>query len=82
MGHASAPARPVTEREYTESGRAFRMAYLLILHGPMTIRQLAASLECTERNVYYLRDSVSNAAPLRECDDGRLALPMDMADWY
>ncbi len=82
MGHASAPAHPVTEREYTESGRAGRMIYLLAIRGPQTIAWLAVALECTERNIYYLRDSVSNAVPLTQLDDGRLALLMDMADWY
>jgi hypothetical protein len=72
---------PRTEREYSEAGRAFRMAYILIIKGPRTARELAEDLGCTVQNVYYLRDSVSNAAPIVECDGGRLALLMDANDW-
>lgn len=69
------------EREYSEAGRAFRMAYILIVKGPRTPEQLAQDLGCTLRNVYYLRDSVSSAGPLTVLDDGRFALLMDLADW-
>lgn len=80
MCEATRP-RPAGYSEYTEAGRAFRMAYLLAVKGPLTIAKLAALLECTERNVYYMIDSVSNAAPVSRLDDGRVALLMDLNDW-
>ena len=69
------------EHDYSEAGRACRMAYILIIKGPRTIEQLAVDLGCTVRNVYYLRDSVSDAVPLSVLDDGRLAMLMDLNDW-
>lgn len=81
MCYAERPARPVDDNEYSEAGRAFRMAYILIVKGPRTAKQLAKDLNCTVQNIYYLRDSVSCAGPLTVLDDGRFALLMDTSDW-
>jgi len=80
MCEATRP-RPAGYSEYTEAGRAFRMAYLLAVKGPLTIDELARLLQCTPRNIYYLTVSVANAAPLRQTEDGRWELMMDMNDW-
>lgn len=80
MCEATRP-RPAGYSEYTEAGRAGRMVYLLIVKGPLSIDELARMLQCTPRNVYYLRDSLGSAVPIYQGDDGRVALLMDLNDW-
>lgn len=71
-----------TERELVATAKGFRLAYLLFVRGPMTIPEVAAALEITERHVYRIVDKCSSAGPLMQDEEGRVALLMDMADWF
>lgn len=71
-----------TERELVATAKGFRLAYLLFARGPMTISEVAAALEISERHVYRVIDKCSLAGPLAQDDEGRVALLMDMADWF
>lgn len=64
------------------TAKGFRLAYLLLIRGPMTISEIAAALEITERHAYRIVDKCALAGPLTQDDDGRVALLMDMVDWF
>lgn len=74
--------RPEGERELVATARGFRLAYLLLLRGPLTVAQIADELEITERHVYRVIEKCSLAGPLTQDEDGRVVLLMDMADWF
>jgi len=67
-------------QRFTEAGRSFYMAHILTTKGPRTPKQLAHDLNCTVRNVYYLRDSIMPTGLLTVLYDGRFALRVDGGD--
>lgn len=71
-----------TERELVATAKGFRLAYLLFARGPMTISEVAAALEISERHAYRIVDKCSLAGPVAQDDEGRIVLAMDMVDWF
>ncbi len=72
---------PVGERELVATAKGFRLAYLLLLRGPMTHEQIAAELEITLRHVYRIIAKCELAGPLAQDENGRVYLMMNAADW-
>lgn len=70
------------EKELVATAKGFRLAYLLLIRGPMTIGQIATEMECTERHAYRIVDKCALAGPVAQDDEGRIVLAMDMADWF
>ncbi len=72
---------PTSERELVATAKGFRLAYLLLLRGPMTYDQIADALEVSLRHVYRIVDKCSLAGPIAQDEDGRVYLMMDANDW-